>query len=323
MIADEIVWQLHGEALQGLHERQHLLLIPSGEAAKSLDEAKHCWLFCKDNKLDRRACILSLGGGATTDLAGFVAAGFMRGIDVIHIPTTLLAMVDAAIGGKTGVNLTDAKNYVGAFHAPRQILCHLPWLSTLAHREYVSGFAEVIKYGLIADPELFCFLEENAEKLVARDTQALRHIVERSIQIKSDIVEQDFKEQNLRQHLNLGHTFAHAIESATDYTSYLHGEAVAIGLCASARTSQHLGMQGTATTKRVEALCSQLNIPTQLHTCLSSSYLISLMKRDKKSVSNNITLIVSPNLGEAQTVQNIPEQILQSVWREVGADAGM
>jgi len=325
LLADEVVWALHGatfiSALRGAHTHVSYFLLPRGEAAKTLTIAERCWLACKDLGMDRGSAIISLGGGATTDLAGFVAACYMRGIDVLHFPTTLLAMLDAALGGKTAVNLVDAKNYIGAFHLPCHIVCHLPWLSSLSNREYVSGLAEVIKHGMIADPALFSFLEHNVHALIDRDPQAIQYIVERSAAIKNDVVHSDFRESGLRQVLNFGHTFAHAIESASGYgnDSYLHGEAVAIGMCCAANTAHAVGLSDDALCQRLLHLCSQLGLPTRLNSALPVETLLSLMRQDKKAKAGKISLVLCPALGKAESLVNVDPALLRQVLIEVGA----
>ena len=306
LITDKSILALYGKALleylQTTQSKVFLIVVPEGEAAKSLKTAEICWNKMAEYKMDRKCAVLGMGGGAITDLSGFVAGCYMRGVDVIYIPTTLLGMVDASIGGKTAVNLPTGKNLVGLFNLPKHVFTNTDYLSTLPEREYRAGLAEVIKYGIIQDFDFFIYLEQHVEKILKREPQGLDTIIERSQQIKKAVVERDFKETNLRAILNFGHTFAHALELATNYSKYLHGEAVSIGMCCAVRASIALDLCHFEILERLENLCKAFGLPTELswnEIGVTSEQFVDLMKRDKKTTDGELTLILVKDLGEA------------------------
>ncbi|MBA3957646.1 MAG: 3-dehydroquinate synthase [Parachlamydiaceae bacterium] len=311
------IYSLYGESLQ--RELQQLLptfyhLVPCGESLKNIESATACWQAMHQQGLDRRSLVVAIGGGALTDLAGFVAACYMRGIDVVYIPTTLMGMVDAAIGGKTGVNLPSGKNLVGVFRKPKQVIIRSDYLKTLPKREFCSGLAEVIKYGVIWDPTFFTYLEENMDVLLERNETVLRYVVERSYQIKNEIVEQDVQENGLRAILNWGHTFAHALETLTDYQQYTHGEAVSIGMCCAARVSAHLGYVDQNFVERQHKLCQRAGLQKELPSDVSIERLVECMKRDKKAVAQHISLVIANGMGQVELVVNVdPNMILEAL----------
>ena len=291
--------------------------LPPGEGAKSLDVAKFLYDRCLEAKLDRESCMIALGGGVIGDLAGFVAATFYRGIPFVQAPTTLLAMVDAAIGGKTGVDHPQAKNAIGAFHQPKAVLIDPATLTTLPDRELQAGLAEVIKYGVIEDAELFAFAEQNADKLLAKDAEALAHVIERSAAIKARIVSQDEREQSggVRALLNLGHTFAHAIEASTGYQGYLHGEAVAIGLVLAAELSVEQQLLPRAERDRIAALIAKLRLAVKLKPGdPDTNTLYAAMFKDKKVAQGKLRFVLAEKIGKARVVTDIPEAAVKKVW---------
>ena len=217
-----------------------LVTVPAGEKSKRVALVEQCYDRLAAHRLERKSFIVALGGGVVGDLAGFVAATYLRGIPFVQVPTTLLAQVDSSVGGKTGVNLKAGKNLVGAFYQPRLVLCDLDTLRTLPRREYVSGLAEVIKYGIIYDAILFAQLERNLPKLLERDPATLMAVVARCCEIKAEVVGQDETESGLRAILNFGHTIGHAVENSSGYGKFLHGEAISIGQIAAARLSQKI-----------------------------------------------------------------------------------
>jgi|SRR5579862_909321 len=291
--------------------------LPPGEGTKNLKLAEFLYERCLDARLDRDSVLLALGGGVIGDLTGFVAATFYRGIDVVQLPTTLLAMVDAAIGGKTGVDHPKAKNAIGAFHQPRAVLADPLTLLTLPERELKAGLAEVIKYGVIEDAELFAYLEEHMPKLLAKDSAALAHAIEKSAAIKARIVSEDEFERagGRRALLNFGHTFAHAIEAATNYQGYLHGEAVAIGMVLASELSVEMGLLSRADRDRIKALLEKAGLPTKLQPGdpdIDTLYAASF--RDKKVTAGKLRFIVAEKIGAAKVVTDVAEELAKKVW---------
>ncbi len=287
--------------------------IPDGETAKNLREAEKLYTRAIEIGLDRKSAIIALGGGVVGDLAGFVAATFMRGIDLIQIPTTLLAQVDSSVGGKTAVNHALGKNLIGAFHQPRAVFIDLKFLETLPEREIKSGLGEVVKYGVISDEKFFTYLENNAEKILQRDLKTLAHVVKRSCEIKADVVSADEKESGLRRILNFGHTMAHAIEEETHYKKYRHGEAVAVGMIAAAQISLELGKTSAENVTRLENLIKKFGMIT---TCagLDADKLYNVTFRDKKTVGGVVNWVLMKNFGEVEISSDVPAQVVKKVF---------
>jgi len=251
------------------------------------------------HKFSRNATLIALGGGVIGDMGGFAAACYQRGIAFIQIPTTLLAQVDSSVGGKTGVNHPLGKNMIGAFYQPQAVIIDVDVLATLDDRQFVAGLAEVIKYGLIRDIDFFCWLEDNMDKLLARDKDALIYAIEYSCKTKADVVAEDEHEGGVRATLNLGHTFGHAIETGMGYGRYLHGEAVAIGTCLAAELSKRKGSLTAVDVVRIITLFKRSHLPVTSPTGLSSSQFIDLMSVDKKNVDGNIRVILLESIGKA------------------------
>lgn len=287
--------------------------VPEGERSKSLTQAKRCWHQMMSRGVDRQAAVIAFGGGVICDLAGFVASCYMRGVDSFYLPTTLLAMVDAALGGKTGVNFSNAKNAIGTFHPPQYILIDPDCLMTLPQREFNSGLAEIIKYGFISDPLFVEKLEQGGKELKNPRGPVLEEMIQRCINIKNQIVAQDEKDLlGQRAALNYGHTFAHAIESVTGYQRYLHGEAVAIGMSCAVNLSVQLGLCEPSIIERQDRLCQQAGLPIGL-PCLSIKHLIARMRSDKKAISGKINLILLERIGKVVKVCDIDPVLIQSV----------
>src|SRR5579863_2597005 len=265
LVSNTVVAPLYAERLKAALPGRRMieLILPDGEQHKSLNSASRVFDVMIANRLGRDAVVVALGGGVVGDLAGFVAACYQRGIDFVQLPTTLLADVDSAVGGKTGVNHPGGKNMIGAFHQPRAVIIDTDVLESLPARELRAGLAEVIKYGLIRDADFFAWLETHIEALLARDPQALTHAIERSCAIKAGFVSQDEREQGARALLNLGHTFGHAIEAATGYVEWLHGEAVAMGMAVAADLSARLGQLEAREVRRIGALLERAGLPVQ------------------------------------------------------------
>lgn len=275
-------------------------IVTSGEASKSIDQLSQIWNAMLEAKTDRASIVIALGGGVIGDLAGFAAASFARGLRFIQIPTTLLAMVDSSVGGKTGINLPQAKNMVGAFWQPSAVIIDTATLSTLAEREFRSGLAEVVKYGVILDPEFFTYLEENVAAILQRETRCIEHMVVRSCQLKADVVQRDERETTgLRAVLNYGHTFAHAIEAVTEYGRLLHGEAVSIGMTMAADLAVRLNMFSAADAARQQCLLERLGLPVAFKE-IAGEQLWALMQHDKKVERGVLGFILPTRIGHVE-----------------------
>jgi 3-dehydroquinate synthase len=282
--------------------------VPDGDASKSLRQLERLYHALLRAGADRHSALVALGGGAVSDLTGFAAATYLRGIAFAAVPTTLLAMVDASVGGKTGVNLREGKNLVGAFHQPRLVAIDVETLRTLPPRERAAGFAEVVKKAAIWDAGLFEVLERDAEALLALEESALVPVVARAVEIKAEIVGRDERESDLRMLLNFGHTLAHAIEALTRYRGVLHGEAVAIGMVYAAERSEALGHAPLGTAARLEKLCRRFGLPTQPPGFARSAYLTAL-RVDKKRQDSCIHYVVLEGIGSARTVPLSASQV--------------
>jgi 3-dehydroquinate synthase len=287
------------------------VILPDGEVHKTLANVARVLDVLVANRFGRDCSILALGGGVVGDLAGFTAACYQRGVSFVQLPTTLLAQVDAAVGGKTGVNHPGGKNLIGAFHQPQAVLCDTATLATLPPRELRAGLAEVIKYGLICDAEFFAWLEAHLPQLLAGEAPALVHAVRRSCEIKAAIVGRDEREQGERALLNLGHTFAHALESATGYQKWLHGEAVGAGLVMAAEMSRACGLLAAADAARVRGLVERAGLPTRIPGVAPGAALAH-MALDKKVKGGQIRLVLLRGIGAASLTADYPQGALQS-----------
>jgi 3-dehydroquinate synthase len=283
--------------------------VPDGESFKSFQSLEYvCSELLKLNA-DRKTILVALGGGVIGDLTGFAASIYQRGIDFIQVPTTLLAQVDSSVGGKTAINHPLGKNMIGAFHQPIAVLSDISTLQSLPSREFAAGMAEVIKHGLILDRGYFDWLQINAKKIAARDSLTLTQMVLRSCEIKADIVKRDERETlGLRALLNLGHTFGHAIESATQYKQYLHGEAVAIGTCLAAKFSQQHNGLAQGAVDRIESVFTTFVLPIQLpKASISPATMLGYMRNDKKNEQAKLNLILLPEIGRAVLQKGVDE----------------
>ncbi len=286
-----------------------------GEQAKTLAnwERMLAELTAFDNGLNKRLVIVNLGGGVVGDLGGFVAATYRRGINYVQVPTSLLANVDSAVGGKVAVNFQNVKNLVGAFYQPRLVYVDLSLLKTLPSEEVKNGLAEVVKYGVIADEQLFSYLEQNYPRLLAYDPEALEYIVRRSYKIKARIVEADERDtKGIRAKLNFGHTVGHAIEAAGAYTLYRHGAAIAIGMVCAAELANRLGMFSPQETERLEALLQKIGLPTRIQGCRLAD-IMKALAHDKKFVNKKNRLVLPCRLGEVVIKEGVDEALLQEV----------
>jgi 3-dehydroquinate synthase len=289
-----------------------LVIVPAGETAKSLKSVQSCYDRLALHRLERKSFIVALGGGVVGDLAGFVAATYLRGIAFVQVPTTLLAQVDSSVGGKVGVNLKAGKNLVGAFHQPRLVLCDLDAFRTLSGREYRAGLAEVIKYGIIYDAALFARLERDLPKLLRRETKPLGEIIARCCEIKADVVAQDETEGGLRAILNFGHTIGHGLEAISSYGKYLHGEAIAIGQVAAARLSRALAGLPDPDAARITALFRRALLPTEVKlTIRQRPRLFAAMKLDKKVSDGEMKLVLAQRIGKVVWGQRVPAAAIE------------
>ncbi|HEY0504620.1 MAG TPA: 3-dehydroquinate synthase [Lysobacter sp.] len=295
-------------------------VIPAGEQEKTLARFCDCLAALAALGATRDAAVIALGGGVVGDLAGFAAACWMRGIDVVQIPTTLLSMVDSSVGGKTAVDLPAGKNLVGAFHPPRAVIADTHTLRTLPPRELRAGLAEVVKYGAIFDAEFLTWLEAHAERLLAGDDATLAEAIARSCAYKADIVARDPYEHGERALLNFGHTFGHAIEAEQGYAgagskALNHGEAVAVGMVLAARLSAVLGRSPAADTQRLQALLQRLGLPTVVPTGLQAEALLARMRLDKKADASGLRFVLWERAGLAKVVSGVPDERVLDVLR--------
>jgi 3-dehydroquinate synthase len=318
VISDRTVAARFGKAVQASLKQAGLdpvlITVPPGETAKSLKSVQFCYDQLAAHRLERKSFIVALGGGVVGDLAGFVAATYLRGIAFVQVATTLLAQVDSSVGGKVGVNLRAGKNLVGAFHQPRLVLCDLDTLGTLPMREFRAGLAEVIKYGIIYDAALFARLERDLPKLLQREPKTLEGIVARCCEIKAEVVGYDEREGGLRAILNFGHTIGHGLEAISSYGKYLHGEAISIGQVATAELSANiLGLSATDA-GRIRALFERAGLPT--HVKLTSGQrekLFAAMRLDKKVSGGEIRFVLAERIGKVRFGQRVPEAAIREV----------
>ena len=315
IVSSPKVWRAAGKTVErGLHcsHRFALHLFNDAESAKHLGAVEHiARSLCQDGA-DRKALIIAVGGGVVGDVAGFAAASYLRGVALVHIPTTLVAQVDSSIGGKTGVNLPEGKNLVGAFYPPRLVITDPDLLGTLTDREFRGGLAEVVKHAVIADAPMFARLERDLDKILRRDREALGSLIPRNVQIKARVVSRDERESGLREILNFGHTFAHALEGATHYRRYQHGEAVAWGMMAAAFLGHELRVTPAPDVSRIISLVRRLE-PLPPWPSVPPAALLSGMRSDKKSRSGVLRFVLSPRIGKARTYDSVPEQAVERV----------
>lgn len=287
------------------------VILEDGEQYKTLATLNQIFDGLLEHNHARTTTLVAVGGGVVGDMTGFAAACYQRGVAFIQVPTTLLAQVDSSVGGKTAVNHPLGKNMIGAFHQPRAVIIDTDVLATLESREYAAGLAEVIKYGLIRDADFFTWLEDNIDALLARDADALIHCIETSCRIKAQVVAEDETEAGVRAILNLGHTFGHAIETWTGYSSWLHGEAVATGMLMACRFSAQLGWLDPAITERAQALLSRCGLPVEAPAGMRANDFLSLMSHDKKVRHGQLRLVLLMGLGEAVVTADYGGDALQ------------
>jgi 3-dehydroquinate synthase len=309
----------HGKAAQAALEsgggfRTALATVPEGEGSKSIAEASRLYDALYELAADRKTAVVAVGGGVVGDLAGFAAATYNRGLPLLMVPTTLLSMVDSSVGGKTGVNHPKGKNLIGSLHQPSGVWIDTANLDTLPSREFNSGLAEVVKYGVILDPEFFAYCEENADAILNRDAEAVQHIVARSCRLKADVVEKDEREETgLRAMLNYGHTFAHAFETIGGYGEWLHGEAVAAGMVCASRLAERKRLIGSDLTERQIKLLKAFDLPIAPKPGWPFDEQIAVMRRDKKAAAGQLRFILPVRLGEVRLFDDATEADVRAV----------
>ncbi len=309
IITDDIVDGLYGQSLyEKLKDQFNIIkyVIPSGEVNKNISTITNILSYMLEHQLTRKSRVLALGGGVVGDMAGFCASIYMRGIDFIQVPTTLLAQVDSSVGGKTGVNMPQGKNLVGTFYQPKTVVIDTEVLKTLPIRELISGIGEVLKYGVIYDYEFFCFLKDNLQKLQSLDQDVLTFVIKKCCEIKAEIVSSDEKENGLRKILNFGHTIGHGLEAVTNYEKYTHGEAVLIGMYLETKLAFELAMIEEDYFVEIESLLKAFQ--TQLNM-ISVDGLINAMKGDKKNQEDKISFILPNGRGTVTELLLSPEEI--------------
>ena len=319
-IVDQGFAGAHGGFLESIEAIGHVLILPAGESTKSLKQLSRVYDFLAGLKFDRSCCIFAVGGGVIGDISGFAAASFLRGIDYFQVPTTLLSMVDSSVGGKTGINLLAGKNLVGAFLQPKAVFSSTRFLLTLPEQVFNCGMAEIIKHGLLGDAHLFERLE-NLDILGAGHAK-LPSIIKRNCEIKAAVVNADEREradQGGRALLNLGHTFAHAIENASGYGDYEHGEAVGLGLVLAGELSQRLGNIDGADLERIRSLVDRYHLPVQFRKPLPVSKVANAMLRDKKVKRGQLRFVVLKRIGEAYTTSEVETAVVEDILVQYGA----
>jgi 3-dehydroquinate synthase len=315
LVSSPKVWRAAGKNVAsgfGVKNRRAVHLIDDAESAKNMRTVEALCRTLIQSGADRKSLLIAVGGGVVGDVAGFAAATYLRGIALVHVPTTVVAQVDSSIGGKTGVNLPEGKNLVGAFYAPRLVLCDLELLRTLPEREFRSGLAEIIKHAVIADSKMFAYLETNMEKVERRDLATLGYLIPRNGEIKAKVVSGDERESGPREILNFGHTFAHALESITSYKRYQHGEAVAWGMMAAALLGHEVGVTHANDVSRIVSLVRRMG-PLPPWPRVPPKALIDAMRSDKKARDGNLRFVLTPRIGKAASYDRIPLDAVERV----------
>ena len=302
-------------ALQERYSQVLLAEVPDAESAKRVEVAAFCWQILGQADFTRTDAVIGLGGGAVTDLAGFVAATWLRGVRLIQVPTTVLGMVDAAVGGKTGINTTEGKNLVGAFYAPRAVLCDIEVLSTLPRNEILAGFAEIAKCGFIAEPEILDILEADIDRATDPQTPEFQRLVELAIGVKARVVSEDFREGGLREILNYGHTLGHAIEHAERY-QWRHGVAISIGMMYAAELGRLAGSLSDEAVERHRRILTSLTLPLA-YPAGRWPGLLATMQRDKKARAGMLRFIVLDDIAKPRVLAGVDDSMLQFAYQEI------
>jgi len=302
LVTDENIAKYHAKTIDDLNIKT--ISVPAGEEHKNLETVHYLWKLFLENGLDRKSTVIALGGGVIGDMTGFAASTYMRGIDWIAVPTTLLSMVDASLGGKTGFDLPEGKNLIGAFHPPKLVLADVQFLKTLPERELISGMAEVVKHGIISEPELFDLCNNGLDWV----KENLEEIVKRAMAVKIKVIEEDPYEKNIRAKLNLGHTVGHAVELVSKF-DLRHGEAIAIGMAVEAKYAARVGLASRSVVEAIESVLKKLHLPTQIPTELSKEEIIKAMRVDKKKNAKSIRFALPVEIGKVELVdvENLKE----------------
>jgi len=317
IVTNELVAPLYLKEISHLFSNMNVIeyILPDGEQEKKLKNIHKIIDWLMEEGFGRDSTLIALGGGVVGDITGFVASIFMRGINFIQIPTTLLAQVDASVGGKTAVNHKSGKNLIGSFHQPKCVICDSRFLETLKATEISAGLSETIKYGLIYDREFFQWLQKNIQQILSNDPVAVAHAIQRSCAIKAEIVAQDEKEQSVRALLNFGHTFGHAIEKLTGYGNWTHGDAVAVGMVLAARLSENMSLITPEDVQNIEEILTAANLPISLPN-IDPAELLAAMQSDKKVKDRNIQLVLLKNIGEAFLTADYSQEDLVNILRD-------
>jgi len=317
IVSSAKVWRAIGKGVQrglGVRNRGAVHFMNDREAAKNLPTVELLTRDLVKGGADRKSLLIAVGGGVVGDVAGFVAASYLRGVALVHVPTTVVAQVDSSIGGKTGVNLPEGKNLVGAFYPPRLVLSDPEVLRTLPEREFRGGLAEIIKHAVIADAEMFAYLEKNMERVQRRNRAALEYLIPRNVAIKARVVARDERESGLREILNFGHTFAHALESATRYKRYQHGEAVAWGMMAAALLGHEIGVTRADDVSRIVSLVRRMG-PLPGWPRVAPGRLLEAMRSDKKTRGGKLRFVLIPRIGKAGSYDGVPLDVVERIVR--------
>ncbi|MBI4686454.1 MAG: 3-dehydroquinate synthase [Nitrospirae bacterium] len=305
--------EIISEAMDEYGVTPEVFLIPDGEGYKDSLWAFYLYGELLRNRFDRDSLLIAFGGGVVGDITGFVASTYMRGIRCIQVPTTLLSQVDSSVGGKTGINHPLGKNMIGTFYQPSMVLIDVDTLKTLPRREFNAGIAEIIKYGVIYDEELFKFLERNRDAVLTLDPLSLTHIIKRSCEIKADVVSQDEREAGLRAILNFGHTVGHAIETVTGYTRFLHGEAIAIGMCAASDIAVRMGIFSKAEAGRIKNLIGLYGLPSSMPQDIKTADIINAMEIDKKVKAGRLRFVLPEKIGKVMIEDGVERELIKEV----------
>lgn len=315
-VSEENLWNNFVSVNEKELETSLRVIVENGEKAKCFRNLETICSALAKAKVDRKGAIFAVGGGVVGDLAGFAAASYMRGIDFYQVPTTLLAMVDSSVGGKTGINIAEGKNLVGAFYQPKAVFIDTAFLDTLDARQFKAGMAELIKYAILGDKDFFEMLENLQEPLSSKHPK-MAEVIAHCCKMKAQIVSLDEREtakEGGRALLNLGHTFAHAIENTAGYGTYLHGEAVGLGLLLSARMSEKLGMIDGASVQRIENILNIYGLETRLRNAISSERLLEASKRDKKTMSGHSRYVLLNSIGNSVVRADVPETLVKEIF---------
>ncbi len=327
IVSNPTVFDLYGSTLRasllnsGFDAAE--IILPDGEEYKNLQSVEKIYEQLLRMRFDRRSVLIALGGGVIGDITGYAASTYMRGIDFIQVPTTLLAQVDSSVGGKTGVNHALGKNMIGTFWQPRLVWIDISTLHTLSRRDFLAGIAEIVKYGIIWDRSFFDFLEKRREALLSLNPDDIMHAIIRSCEIKADVVSRDERESGVRAILNFGHTIGHAIETATGYATFVHGEAVAIGMHVEALIAHEAGLIGSDEVARIRHLLKTFGLPAELPADIDLPALFDAMKLDKKAVSGDVKFILPEQIGKVRIKGNIARNIVQKAIEKALYHSGL